>query len=50
MWHVWGTGGFWWGSLSERCRRKWEDNIKIDHKEFIYLTQDTDMWWAVMNR
>jgi hypothetical protein len=42
MWHVWGTGevhaGYWWIDLSERdhledLRRRWEDDIRIDHKD-----------------
>jgi hypothetical protein len=39
-----------------RHRRKWEDNIKMDHKEiewkdvnWIHLTQDRDWWQAVVN-
>jgi hypothetical protein len=36
-----------------RCR--WEDNIRMDHKEigwegvdWVYLAQDTDQWWTVV--
>jgi hypothetical protein len=40
----------------ERPRRRWEENIKMDHQEFgcgvsdwIELAQDRDRWWAFMN-
>jgi hypothetical protein len=40
-----------------RPRHRWEDGIKMDHREFewgvgvewIHLAQDRDCWWAVMN-
>jgi hypothetical protein len=39
-----------------RRRRRREDNIKRDRKErllkimdWIYLTQDCDRWWALVN-
>jgi hypothetical protein len=25
--------GFWWGTLRETARRKWEDNMKMDIQE-----------------
>jgi hypothetical protein len=41
---------------SGRCRRKWEDNIKIYLREIgcggtdrIHLAQDTDQWRAPVN-
>jgi len=39
MYHVWGEmcTGVWWGNLRKRDhledRRRWEDNIKMDHQE-----------------
>jgi len=40
----------------ERPRRRWEDNIKMDHHEvgcgdtdWIELAQDRDRWWALVN-
>jgi hypothetical protein len=39
-----------------RPRRRWEDNIKMDHREtgfgdvdWIHLAQDMDRWRAVVN-
>jgi hypothetical protein len=39
-----------------RPRRRWEDNIKLDHREirfgdvdWIHLTQDGDRWRALVN-
>jgi hypothetical protein len=39
-----------------RPRRRWEDNIKMDHREigfgdvdWIHLAQDRDRWLAVVN-
>ena len=39
-----------------RPRNRWEDNIKMDLQEvecgvidWIYLAQDRDMWWALVN-
>ena len=39
-----------------RSRRRWEDNIKMDHQEvrcggmdWIELVQDRDRWRALMN-
>jgi hypothetical protein len=39
-----------------RSRRRWEDNIKMDHREigwggmdWIDLTQDRDQWKALVN-
>jgi hypothetical protein len=39
-----------------RLGRRWEDNIKMDLKntewedmDWIYLAQNRDHWWAVMN-
>jgi len=36
-----------------RLRDQWEDNIKVDIKEigvdYIYLAQDRDSWWVVLN-
>jgi hypothetical protein len=49
------------GRLEERSplgrpRHRWEDNIKMDLREigfgnvdWIYLAQDTDRWWALVN-
>jgi hypothetical protein len=43
-------------SQSGRPRRRWEDNIKIDHKvvglrsmDWIHLAQDRDRWQALVN-
>jgi hypothetical protein len=38
----------------ERPRRRWEDGIKMDLREIVWieliqLAQDRDHWWAVMN-
>jgi hypothetical protein len=53
--------GFWWGDLREghhsgRPRHRWEDNIKMDLREvgwrgmdWIFLVQDRDNWWALVN-
>jgi hypothetical protein len=35
-------------------RRRWEDNIKMDHQEvgcgdWIELAQNRDRWWALVN-
>jgi hypothetical protein len=37
-------------------RRRWEDNIKMDLQEvgwesvdLIYMAQDRDRWWALVN-
>jgi hypothetical protein len=39
-----------------RPRHRWEDNIRMDLRETgwedmdrMYLTQDRDRWWAVLN-
>jgi hypothetical protein len=39
-----------------RLRLRWEDNIKMDLRnaewedmDWIYLAQNRDHWWAVMN-
>jgi hypothetical protein len=39
-----------------RPRRRWEDNIKMDHSEiglegvdWVHLAQDRDQWWALVN-
>jgi hypothetical protein len=39
-----------------RYRHRWENNIKMDHKEThcvvvdgIHLAQDRDQWWALVN-
>jgi hypothetical protein len=39
-----------------RARRRWMDNIKMDLRELgwggmnrIYLAQDRDQWWALLN-
>ena len=39
-----------------RPRRRWEDNIKMDHQEvgcgstnWIELAQDRDRWWTLVN-
>jgi len=39
-----------------RPRRRWEGNIKMDLQEvgwrgldWIYLAQDRDRWWALLN-
>ena len=36
-----------------RPRDQWEDNIKVYIKEigvdYIYLAQDRDSWWVVLN-
>ena len=39
-----------------RPRRRWEDNIRMDVQDvewegmnWIYLTQDRDKWWAVVD-
>jgi hypothetical protein len=39
-----------------RPRRRWEDNIRMDLREvgwggmdWIYLAQDRDRWWALVN-
>jgi len=53
--------GFWWGIPEgkrplERPRRRWEDNIKMNHQEagcggmnWTYLVQDWDRWRALVN-
>jgi hypothetical protein len=48
--------GFWWRNLTERDRRKWEDNIKMGVQEVGYgsmdwidLAQDRDRWRALVN-
>jgi hypothetical protein len=40
-----------------RPRRRWEDNIEMDHREigwggmaWIDLAQDRDQWWALVNK
>jgi hypothetical protein len=64
MWHAWGRGevfaGLWLGgpkggSLG-RPMRRWEDNIKIDHREigingtnWIWLIQYRVQWRAFVN-
>jgi hypothetical protein len=39
--------------LLGRLTDQWEDNIKVDIKEigvdYIYLAQDRDSWWVVLN-
>ena len=47
---------FWWGNLREGPRRRWDDNIKMDHQEigcggmdWIELAQDRDRWRALVN-
>jgi hypothetical protein len=42
--------------LPGRFRRRWEDNIKMDHQEvgcggmdWIELAQDRDRWWALVS-
>jgi hypothetical protein len=47
--------GFWWGSLRERPRRRWEDNIKRDLQEagggcgdLMERAQDRDRWRALV--
>ena len=39
-----------------RPRRRWEDNIKMDHEEvgrgcgdWMELAQDRDRWWALVS-
>jgi len=39
-----------------RLRLRWEDNIKVDPRntewedmDWIYLAENRDHWWAVMN-
>ena len=32
-----------------RSRRRWEDNIRIDLKEWIDLARDMDYWRALVN-
>jgi hypothetical protein len=39
-----------------RPRRRWEDNIRIDLRKIVsevvdwmYMTEDRDQWWAVVN-
>jgi len=39
-----------------RRRRRWEDDIKLDHQEmgcggtdWIELAEDRDRWWALVN-
>lgn len=37
-----------------RRRRRFEDNIKLDHEEMrfevvLHLRQDSDQWWALVN-
>ena len=55
-----GFAAFWWGNLRERDnlgdRRRWEDNIKMDHQEvgcggvdWIDLAQDMYRRWALVN-
>jgi hypothetical protein len=46
--------GYWWGSQKER--RRWVDNIKIDLREigwdvmdWIDLAQDGDQWSALVS-
>jgi hypothetical protein len=40
-----------------RPRLRWEDNIKIDHREmvwegvdWIHVVQDREQWWALVNK
>jgi hypothetical protein len=42
--------------VGRRPRHRWEDNIKMDLKEirtecmgWIYVAQERDKWWAVVN-
>jgi hypothetical protein len=42
--------------LFGRCRHRWGDNIRMDIREigwegvhWIYLTQNRDQWWALVN-
>jgi hypothetical protein len=65
MQHEWGRGGmhigYWWESQKGKKplgspRRRWVDNIKMDHREvgwdgrdWIYLAQDRDRWRAHVN-
>jgi hypothetical protein len=42
--------------LLGKSRRRWNDNIKVDHQEvgcgdidWIELVQDGDMWWALVH-
>jgi hypothetical protein len=36
-----------------RPRDQWEDNIKVDIKgvgvDYIYVAQDRDSWWVILN-
>jgi hypothetical protein len=39
-----------------RPRRRWEDNIRKDHREIVcivvdwmHVNEDRDRWWAVLN-
>jgi len=53
--------GFWWGNLRGKRpfgtqRHRWENNMKVDlcdvgceGMDWIKLTQDRDMWWALVN-
>jgi hypothetical protein len=61
MLHAWERGemctGFWWESLRERPRHRWEDGIRMDLREigggggveWIHQAQDRDHYQAVMN-
>ena len=59
MWRVWGRievcTGCWWGSLREKPRRRWKDNIEMDLQEvgrgrgdWMELAQDRDRWRALV--
>jgi hypothetical protein len=52
--------GYWWENQGKRPpgrpRRRWVENIKMDHKEigwdgmdWIDLPQDMDQWRAIVN-
>jgi hypothetical protein len=47
---------YWWESQTERPRRRWVDNIKMDLREigwdgidWMELAQDRDQWRALVN-
>jgi hypothetical protein len=66
MWHIWGEAiNTYDGLMGEAVRKKssgtprhrWENNVKIDHKDigwedmgWIHAAQDRNKCWGVVNR